>query len=112
MSSRQKYGETSQRSDGVTKKKRILVACGTAIATSTVVARKIEEELEKRGIKVDITQCKASEVPSLVEGHDLVVTTTMVSGAGAVPVLHTVSFLTGMGIEQDIEKIIGFLKDK
>lgn len=31
--------------------KRILVACGTAIATSTVVARKIEEELEKRGIK-------------------------------------------------------------
>ena len=64
----------------MTKKKRILVACGTAIATSTVVARKIEEELEKRGIKADITQCKASEVPSHVEGHDLVVTTTLVSG--------------------------------
>lgn len=95
----------------MTKKKRILVACGTAIATSTVVARKIEEELEKRGMKADITQCKASEVPSHVEGHDLVVTTTFVSGTGSVPVIQTISFLTGIGIEKDIEKIIGFLKD-
>jgi len=92
------------------KKKRILVACGTAIATSTVVARKIEEELSKRGLSVEITQCKASEVPSKAEGHDLVVTTTFVSGAGSIPVVHTISFLTGVGIEKDIEKIVGFLK--
>ncbi|MDK2858646.1 MAG: galactitol system component [Verrucomicrobiota bacterium] len=91
-------------------KKRILVACGTAIATSTVVARKIEEELTKRGIDVVITQCKAAEVPSKVDGQDLVVTTTFVSGTGNVPVIHTVSFLTGIGMEQDIEKIVEYLK--
>ena len=92
-------------------RKRILVACGTAIATSTVVARKIEEELGKRGVKVETTQCKATEVPSKVEGYDLVVSTTMVGDTGGVPVLHTVSFLTGIGIEADIEKILGFLAD-
>ncbi len=92
-------------------KKRILVACGTAIATSTVVARKIEEELAKRDIDIMTTQCKASEVPSKAEGHDLIVTTTFVSGTGDIPVIHTVSFLTGMGIEQDIEKIVEHLKD-
>jgi PTS system galactitol-specific IIB component len=92
------------------KKKRILVACGTAIATSTVVARKIEEELSKRGIQVETTQCKASEVKSKVEGHDLVVATTFVTDTGDVPVIKTVSFLTGIGIEQDIEKIIQYLK--
>jgi PTS system galactitol-specific IIB component len=91
-------------------KKRILVACGTAIATSTVVARKIEEELAKRGIQVETTQCKASEVKSKVEGHDLVVATTFVTDTGDVPVIRTVSFLTGIGIEQDIEKIIQYLK--
>jgi len=96
---------------GNPRKKRILVACGTAIATSTVVARKLEEELEKRGIQIETTQCKAAEVPSKVEGHDLVVTTTQVSGTGSVPVVHTVSFLTGVGIEQDIEKILGYLKE-
>ena len=91
------------------KKKRILVACGTAIATSTVVARKIEEELAKRDIPVETTQCKASEVQSRVDGHDLVVTTTMVSDTGDIPVIRTVSFLTGVGIDADIEKIIGYL---
>ncbi len=90
-------------------KKKILVACGTAIATSTVVARKIEEELEKRGISVQLTQCKASEVPSKAEGHDLIVTTTFVSGAGDIPVIQTVSFLTGVGIEADIEKILSYI---
>ena len=89
--------------------KKILVACGTAIATSTVVARKIEEELAKRDISVQTTQCKASEVRSKVAGHDLVVTTTFVSDTGDVPVIQTVSFLTGVGIDADIEKIIGYL---
>lgn len=92
------------------KKKKILVACGTAVATSTVVARKIEEELEKRGIGVTTTQCKASEVPGYAEGHDLIVTTTQVSNTKGVPVIHTVSFLTGIGIEQDIDKIVDYLK--
>ena len=89
--------------------KKILVACGTAIATSTVVARKIEEELAKRDISVQTTQCKASEVRSKLDGHDLVVTTTFVSDTGDVPVIQTVSFLTGLGIDADIEKIIGYL---
>ncbi|SIQ26844.1 PTS system, galactitol-specific IIB component [Alkalispirochaeta americana] len=91
------------------KKKKILVACGTAIATSTVVARKIEEELGKRNIPVETTQCKAAEVPEKVQGHDLVVTTTFVSGTGDVPVIHSVSFLTGVGLERDLEKIVGYL---
>ncbi|MFP4510694.1 MAG: PTS sugar transporter subunit IIB [Spirochaetaceae bacterium] len=90
-------------------KKKILVACGTAIATSTVVARKIEEELEKRGVSVETNQCKASEVPSKAEGHDLIVATTFVSGAGDIPVIQTVSFLTGVGIEADIDKIMSYL---
>ncbi len=45
-------------------KKRILVACGTAVATSTVVAKAIESALEQHGIQATIQQCKASEVPS------------------------------------------------
>ena len=46
------------------KPKRILVACGTAIATSTVVAKALEEELEKRGIQVvrDLCRDQAREV--------------------------------------------------
>ena len=86
--------------------KRILVACGTAIATSTVVARAIEEALSERHIQAITRQCKATEVPSLVQGMDLVVTTTPVPGNLGVPVIQTLAFLTGIGKEAVIEQII------
>lgn len=93
------------------KKKTILVACGTAIATSTVVAKAIEEALEERGLYVNIRQCKAAEVPSLVADADLIVTTTPVSVEKDIPIIQTLAFLTGMGKEEVIEKIVDYLKD-
>ncbi len=89
--------------------KKILVACGTAIATSTVVAKKIEEMMKKRGFNVVTTQCKAAEAPSKAAGFDMVVTTTPVGNVGNVPVLRTVSFLSGVGMEKDIDEIIEML---
>ena len=90
--------------------KKILVACGTAIATSTVVAKKLEEKLLARGISVSIDQCKASEVPSKAAAYDVIVSTTEVDGTGGKPLVRTLSFLTGIGIDADVEKIAGFLK--
>ncbi|PWH17410.1 MAG: PTS galactitol transporter subunit IIB [Anaerolineae bacterium] len=92
--------------------KRILVACGTAIATSTVVAKAIEDALRERGIEVITRQCKASEVASMVEGMDLVVTTTPVPTNLGVPVIQTLAFLTGIGKEAVIEQIVKALGTK
>jgi PTS system galactitol-specific IIB component len=89
--------------------KKILVACGTAIATSTVVAKKLEAELQKRGIDVKIDQCKASEVGAKVQGYDLVVSTTEVDDARGKPIVRTLSFLTGIGIDKDVETIVRLL---
>ena len=88
------------------KPKKILVACGTAIATSTVVAKGIEEALKERGIQVITRQCKAAEVRSLISDADLVVTTTPVPSDLGVPVIQTLAFLTGIGREAVIEQII------
>jgi PTS system galactitol-specific IIB component len=89
--------------------KKILVACGTAIATSTVVAKKLEEKLRARGIEVAIVQCKASEVGSKASGYDLIVTTTEVDDTRGKPCIRTLSFLTGIGIDADVEKIAKLL---
>ncbi len=91
--------------------KKILVSCGTAVATSTVVLRKIEDHLKEKGIKVDMIQCKAAEVPSKLDGVDLIVTTTPVGDVGNIPVIQTLSFLTGVGMDADLEKIISYIKD-
>jgi galactitol PTS system EIIB component len=85
--------------------KKILVACGTAIATSTVVAKKLEEKLRGRGIAVTIDQCKASEVASKAAAYDLVVSTTEVDDTRGKPHVRTLSFLTGIGIDADVDKI-------
>ena len=90
---------------------RILVSCGAALVTSTMVAKKITEELDKRGIQVITEFCKASEVPEKLNDHALVVTTSMVKDTGTTPVLHTVSFLTGYGMSEDLDKIIKYLDD-
>jgi len=91
--------------------KRILVVCGCGVATSTVAAKKIEEKLGQRGILVQIDQCKATEVSFKAVGHDLIVTTTLLGDVAGVPVVQTVSFLTGVGIDQDIERIVKLLSE-
>ncbi len=91
--------------------KRILVACGTAIATSTVVARAIEEALKERGINVTTRQCKAAEVRSMASDADLIISTTPVPSDLGVPVIQTLAFLTGIGKEEVIEQIVKILED-
>ena len=90
-------------------KKKILCACGTAVATSTVVAKKLEEMLAARGLSVVIDQCKASEVPAKAAAYDLVVSTTVVSDTGGKPLVRTLSFLTGVGVEADVDRIVKLL---
>jgi PTS system galactitol-specific IIB component len=86
--------------------KTILVSCGTAIATSTVVAKAIEEAMQERGLNVVTRQCKAMEIRSMIKGVDLVVTTTPVPADLGVPVIQTLAFLTGIGKEEVINQIV------
>lgn len=93
------------------KTKVVLVSCGTAVATSTVVARAIEDAAKKAGIPVVTRQCKAAEVRALVDqGADLIVTTTPVPKDLGVPVIQGLPFLTGIGKDAVLQQIIDTLK--
>ncbi len=73
------------------------------------MAKKLEEKLKGRGIAVAIDQCKASEVGSKAHAYDLIVTTTEVDDTRGKPCVRTLSFLTGVGIDADVEKIAKLL---
>ena len=90
-------------------RKIVLVACGTAVATSTVVAAGIEEEMAARGIRVETRQCKVTEVPGLVDAVDLVVSTTPLPPNLPKPAIVTLAFLTGIGRDAEVEKIAAIL---
>jgi PTS system galactitol-specific IIB component len=91
--------------------KTVIVSCGTAVATSTVVATAIEEACKKNGIAVKVKQCKAAEVPILLQqGADLIVTTTPLRGDPGIPVIKGLPFLTGVGTEAVLKQILEVLK--
>ena len=92
--------------------KTVIVSCGTAIATSTVAAKAIEEACKAAGIDVVTKQCKAAEIPVLLEqGADLIVTTSQMRFDPGIPVVKGLPFLTGIGIEAVVKEIIDILSD-
>ena len=59
-------------------KKTVLIACGTGIATSTVVSTVVQKIANENDLNVDIIQCKMMEVPGYADRADLLITTTVV----------------------------------
>lgn len=91
--------------------KRILIACGNGIATSTVVASKVKEYLDGQGVQVSTTQTKLMEVPGKVQDYDLLITTGEFEGqTGDVPVVKGMPILIGLGAESTMEEILSYVK--
>jgi galactitol PTS system EIIB component len=91
------------------ERKRVLVVCGTAIATSTHVAHRVREICRQHGIDVDIIQARVQEVPAYAHSVDLIIATTQVAYRVDVPVESGIPFLTGTGEERLTERIIQVL---
>lgn len=89
--------------------KRILVACGGAVATSTVAADRVRDLCRKNHIPVDVQQCRISELASRADQVDLIVTTAKVSRDYGKPVIHGIAFVSGINIEQTEAKILEIL---
>lgn len=87
--------------------KKILIACGSGIATSTVANQKISDYLNKNGYqgKYTIEQCQVSEVAAKSDSADFCVSTTVVGGTVKCPVLSGLPLLTNMGIDKLYESI-------
>ena len=89
---------------------RILSACGTGIATSTVASETCKRLLAERGIpSVEISECKALEVVGRAEifNPDVIIHTA------EIPVnetYRTLEFITGFGAEEKADEIADYLK--
>lgn len=94
--------------------KNILICCGTSMITSSVVVNKVKTALQKEKIDARFHQCKYSDVPVMVKNlkPDLIIPTGNLSNAatGDVPVVMGTPFLTGVGIDDTLRKIIDVLK--
>ncbi|WP_430535813.1 PTS sugar transporter subunit IIB [Listeria rocourtiae] len=90
--------------------KKVLVACGAGIATSTVVMNRVENLLKDNGIDANVEQIKIAEAASKQEGADLIVSTTILPTTYSVPAIIATAYISGIGMEELDEEILANLK--
>lgn len=92
--------------------KRILMACGAGVCTSTAARTKVEKILNENGYsgQYKIEQCKIAEVPSKSADFDFVIATTMKPSGVKCPFVSGVSFLTGVGIDKTTKEILELME--
>lgn len=83
-----------------------MVVCGAGFATTAVMCGKIKEELEKRGIDVDIKDGTISRIPYLLRGVDLIVSSARIEEDYGIPWVNGVPLITGIGINKTLKEII------
>ena len=91
--------------------KKLLIMCGTGVATSTVVMNKVKEWLKEKGLteQVKLYQSKVADEMNKIDEYDIVVSTTVVPDSIKDRVIMGLPLLTGIGTEAmyaEIEKKI------
>lgn len=90
--------------------KRVIVACGSGVATSQTVASKIQRLLDKEGIRAKVDAVDIKSIRTHIKQTDAYVAITpdktLVTD---VPIINGIAFLTGMGQKEEFAKLVEVL---
>lgn len=95
--------------------KKIIVACGAGVVTSTTAMNKLNEELGARGYQegkdYKLIQTSVQAVASMADEADMAITTTQYDNDEIkIPVLNGLPLLTGIGTDAVIDKVEDLIK--
>ncbi|NUF28515.1 PTS system, galactitol-specific IIB component [Gilliamella bombicola] len=91
--------------------KKVIVACGSGVATSQTVASKVTRLLKERNldeIKVEVVDLKS--VDTHIKNSAAYIAITKIEKQYPIPVINGIAFLTGMNMEAELQKIIDACK--
>lgn len=97
--------------------KKIVVACGSGIATSQTVALAIKDMLEEEGIHANVESIDLHNLDNEIQGADIyvgIINSAEIAKTGekyGVKTLNGIPFLTGIGQEEEFEKLKKLLKE-
>ena len=96
----------------------IIVACGSAAASSHLVAEQLREEFRKRKIAAKFVEVRVTELPQNAQTlkPDLIIITAGTFPKGGIPpdipVLSGTPLLSGIGAQEFINKVIEIITSK
>ena len=86
--------------------KKVIVACGSGVATSQTVASKVNRLLNEQGVDAKVEAVDLKSVDRYLADAAAYITITKVTKEYAVPVINGIAFLTWMNQEAELEKLI------
>lgn len=92
-------------------KVKILVVCGSGVATSMHAAYKLNQYLEKEKLSVHIDGAGNNELANRAPSYDIIISNTMVTIKIDKPVFNAIPLLTGIGEKELVAKIIDKVKE-
>jgi PTS system galactitol-specific IIB component len=88
---------------------RIIVACGSGVATSNVAAEKLKDVLRDRGVNAEVRAVDMKSLESEARMADVLVSITPYAVRDQelnIPALNGIPLLTGVGISALIDQIV------
>jgi len=92
-------------------KAKILVVCGSGVATSMHVAYKLREQLRVAKVNATIDGAGNNELPYRIKNYDIILSNNQVTVKTDKPVLSAIPLLTGVGEKAQVEKIIELVRE-
>lgn len=86
--------------------KKIIVACGSGVATSQTVASKVSRLLKDRKVKAVVEAVDLKSVDRYMDSSCAYISITKTKKEYPIPVINGIAFLTGVGQEAELQKLI------
>ncbi|MDN3954796.1 PTS sugar transporter subunit IIB [Sporolactobacillus laevolacticus] len=89
---------------------KIIVACGSGVATSQTVASKINRLLKEKKINSTVDAVDIKSLDNFIKDADVYVSIVRTNKKFTIPVINGIAFLTGMGQDKEFEKLVDAIK--
>ena len=85
---------------------KVLVACGSGVATSTIVVQVIKDLFKERNVNAEVIKCTLAEIPNKEEYVDVILTTNNYRRPVSKPILSVFGLISGINEDQIKDKIV------
>jgi PTS system galactitol-specific IIB component len=94
----------------MSKEVKVLVACGSGVATSTVAEAHVKEVADRAGIPIKLYRGTIAEVPERQNDVDVVLTTAVYRKPLQKPYLSVFPFISGINVDKCEKQLVNLLQ--
>ncbi len=89
---------------------KVIVACGSGVATSQTVASKVTRLLKEAKVDATVEAVDLKSVDRYLNGAAAYITIVREKKERSIPTINGIAFLTGVGQDQEFQKLVDAIK--